>query len=80
MTGSQFENKSKEELIQKLTDLNSSLINDINTKLSNLDEMLNEFVSKYDTVNSELQQCKKFNSYLMSRIMQFELNAVAYSQ
>ena len=80
MTGSQFENMSKEELIQKLTDLNSSLINDINTKLSNLDEMLNEFVSKYDTVNSELQQCKKFNSYLMSRIMQFELNAVAYSQ
>ena len=80
MTGSQFENISKEELIQKLTDINSSFINDINTKLSNLDEMFNEFVSKYDTVNSELQQCKKFNSYLMSRIKQFECNAVAYSQ
>ena len=80
MTESQFENISKEELIPKLTDINSSFINDINTKLSNLDEIFNEFVSKYDTVNSELQQCKKFNSYLMSRIMQFECNAVAYSQ
>ena len=28
-------------------------------KLSNLEEKFNEFLSKYDTVNSELQQCKK---------------------
>ena len=50
---------SKEELIQELTDINSSFVSDINTKLSNLEEKFNDFLSKYDNVNSELQQCKK---------------------
>ena len=59
MTRSQYENMSKEELIQELTDISSSFVNGINTKLSNLEEKLNEFMSKYDKVNSELQQCKK---------------------
>ena len=49
-------------------------------KLSNLEEKFNEFVSKYDNVNSELQPCKKFSSHLMSRIIQLECNAVANSQ
>ena len=39
---------SQEELNQKLTDINSSFINDINMKLSNLSEKFNEFLSKYD--------------------------------
>ena len=66
---SQYENMSKEELIQELTDINSSFFNDINTKLSNLlEEKFNEFVSKCDKVNSELQQCKKFNSHLLTRV------------
>ena len=43
LTRSQYENMSKEEFIQELTDINSSFVNDINTKLSNL---FNEFVSK----------------------------------
>ena len=60
LTRSQYENMSKEELIQELTDINSSFVNDINTKLSNLEEKFNDFLSKYDKVNSELQQCKKF--------------------
>ena len=80
MTRSQYENMSKEELIQELTDINSSFANDINTKLSNLEEMFNEFVSKYDKVNSELQQCKKINSHLLTRVVQLERNAVASSQ
>ena len=50
LTRSQYENMSKEELIQELTDINSSFINDINTKLSNLEEKFNEFVSKYNKV------------------------------
>ena len=58
---------SKEELIQELTDINSSFINDINMKLSNLEEKFNDFLSKYDESNSELQQCKKFNSHLVTR-------------
>ena len=45
---------SKEELIQELRDIDSSFANDINTKLSNLEEKFNEFVLKYDKVNSEL--------------------------
>ena len=35
-----YENISKEELIQELTDINSSFVNGINTKLSNLEESL----------------------------------------
>ena len=77
---SQYENMSKEELIQELTDINSSFVNDINTKLSNLEEKFNEFVSKYDKVNSELQKCKKINSHLLTRVVQLERNAVASSQ
>ena len=80
LTRSQYENMSKEELIQELTDINSSFVNDINTKLSNLEEKFNEFVSKYDKVNSELQQCKKINSHLLTRVVQLGRNAVASSQ
>ena len=60
LTRSQYENVSKEKLIQERTDSNSSFVNDINMKLSNLEEKFNNFLSKYDNVNSELQQCKKF--------------------
>ena len=71
---------SKENPVQELTDINSSFVNDINTKLSNLEEKFHDFLSKYDKVNSELQQCKKFNSHLLTRIIQLERNAVANSQ
>ena len=53
LTRSQYENMTKEELIQELTDINSSFANDINMKLSNLEEKFNDFLSKYDNVNSE---------------------------
>ena len=49
-------------------------------KLSNLEEKFNDFWSKYDNVNSELQQYKKFNSHLLTRIIQLECNAVTNSQ
>ena len=52
LTRSQYETMSKEELIQELTDINSSSVNDINTKLSNLEEKFNDFLSKYDNINS----------------------------
>ena len=39
---------SKEELIQELTDINSSFINNINAKLTDLSEKFNEFTLKYD--------------------------------
>ena len=37
-------------------------------------------MSKYGNVNSELQQCKRFNSHLLTRIIQLEHNAVTNSQ
>ena len=55
-------------------------MNAIKMKLSNLGEKFNDFLSKYDKVNYELQQCKKFNSHLLTRIIQLEHNAVANSQ
>ena len=49
---------SKEELIQELTDINWSFVNDTKTKLIDLSQKFNHFTSKYDKVYSELQQCK----------------------
>ena len=80
LTQSQYENMSKEELIQGLTDINSSFVNGINMKMRNLEKKFNEFLSKYDEVNLELQQCKKFNSHLLARIIQLERNVVTHSQ
>ena len=60
----------KEEFIQELTFKNSRFVNDISAKLSNLDEKFNDFLSKYNKVNSELQQCQKINSHL--RIIQHQ--------
>ena len=80
LTRSQYENMSKEELIQELSDINSSFVNDINAKLTGLSAKFNEFTSKYDKVYSELQKCKSFNSHLLNRIIQLERNAVTNSQ
>ena len=80
LTRSQDENMSKEELIQELTNINSSFVKDINAKLTDLSDRFNEFTSKYDKVYSELQQCKSYNSHLLTRIIQLERNAVTNSQ
>ena len=76
LTRSHYENMSKEELIQELTDIYSSFVNVINVKITDLSERFNKFTSKYDKVFSELQQCKSFNSHLCTRIIQVERNAV----
>ena len=79
LTQSQYENISKAELIQELTDIDSSFVNDINAKLTDLSEKFNEFTSQYDIVYSELQQCNSFNSHLLTRTIQLERNAVTDS-
>ena len=71
---------SKEELIQELTNINSSFDNNINAKLTDLSDRFNEFTSKHDKVYSELQQCKSYNSHLLTRIIQLERNTVTNSQ
>ena len=58
LTRSQYENMSKEVLIHELTNINSSFVNAINAKLTDLSDRFNEFTSKYDKVYSVLQQCK----------------------
>ena len=80
LTRSQYENMSKEELILELTDINSSFVKNINVKLTDLPERFIKFTSKYDKVYSELQQCKSFNSHLLTGIIQLEHNAVTNSQ
>ena len=80
LTRSQYENMSKEELIQELPEINSNFVNGINAKLTGLLERFNEFTSKYDKVYSELQQCRSFISHLLNRIIQLECNAVTNSQ
>ena len=80
LTRSQYENMSKEELIQELTNINSSFFNDINAKLTDLSDRFNKFMSKYNKVYSELQECKSYNSHLLTRIIQLEHSAVTNSQ
>ena len=41
LTRSQYENMSKEELIQELTNINSSFVDDINAKLTDLSDRFN---------------------------------------
>ena len=68
---------SKEELIQELTKINSSFVNNINVKLSDLSERFNELASKHD---KELQKCKSYNSHLLTRIIQLKRNALTNFQ
>ena len=67
-------------LVKKSSFKNSSFVNDISTKPSNLEEKFSDFLSKYDNVNSVLQQCEKFDSHLLTRIIQLQCNAVPNSQ
>ena len=43
----------EEELIEELTNINSSFVNNMNAKLSALSNSFNKFASKYDEVYSE---------------------------
>ena len=79
LTRSQYENKSK-QLIQEITNINSTFANYINAKLTELSDRFNKFTSKHDKVYSELQQHKSYNSHLLTRIIQLEHNAVTNSQ
>ena len=77
LTRIQYKNMTKKELIQESTGINSSFLSSFQFNLS---EKFNKFTLKYDKVCSELQQCKSFNSHLLTRIIQLECNAVTNSQ
>ena len=83
LTRSQYENISKEKLIQELTDIKSSFVTVIDAKPINLSEKFNKFnkfMSEYEKVYSEFQQCKSFNPHLLTRFIQLEHNTVTNSQ
>ena len=74
-TRSQTENMSRDELVEELLKLL-----DVSTKLSELTEKFNDFVSKHDKIYPELQISRNCNNHLLQRIIQLERNAVTNSQ
>ena len=75
LTRSQYENMSKEELIEQLISHD-----DIAGKLSELTKRFNEFSDKYEAPHSELKITQNCNSLLLERVYQLELHAVSNSQ
>ena len=74
-TRSQLENLSKEELTDKFIS-----VGDISSKLSDLTSHFNDFLRRYEILNSELTVSKNCNRLLTERIVQLERNAVSNAQ
>ena len=70
-TRSQKENMSRDELVEELIKLS-----DVSSKLPNLAEKFNSFVSKHDKVYSELQISRNCNFHLLQRTIQLERNTI----
>lgn len=68
-TRSQTENMCREKLVEELLNLL-----DVSTKLANLTNKFDEFVSKNDKLHSELQLTRNCNSHILKRIVQLERN------
>ena len=74
-TRSQTENMSRDKLVEEPLKLS-----DVSSKLSELTEKFNDFVSKHDKIYSELQISRNCNNHLLQRIIQLERNAMTNSQ
>ena len=74
LTRAQVDNLSREELIEEL--LKSS---DITEMLNGLNNRFDDFIKKYDELNSELLISKNYNSLLLKRIT-LERNALNSAQ
>ena len=74
-TRSQLENLSKKELIEELIS-----VEDISSKLSDLTNRFDDFLRRYEILNSELTVSKNCNHLLTIRIVQLERNAVSNAQ
>ena len=74
-TRSQMKKISRDELVEELP-----ILSDVSSKLSELIEKFNDFVSKHDKVYSELQISGNCSNHLLQRIIQLEKNAVTNSQ
>ena len=74
-TRSQTENMSRDELVEELLKLP-----DVLTKLSELTEKFNNFLSKHGKVYSEFQISRNCNNHLLQRKIQLERNVMTNSQ
>ena len=74
-TRSQLENLSKKELIEELIS-----VEDISSKLSDLTNRFDDFLRRYEILNSELTVSKNCNHLLTERIVQLERIAVSNAQ
>ena len=74
LTQSQYENRSKEELILELTVWFKHC--------QQYKSRINHYIRKVQQIylDPELQQCESCNSHLLTRIVQLECNAVTDSQ
>ena len=59
LTRHQYENMSKDKLIQELTDINSSFVNDINVELNNL---LKNLMNSCQNMIRFVQSCSNVKS------------------
>ena len=75
LTRSQYENMSKEELIEQLVSYD-----DIAAKLYELTRRFGEFSDKHETLHSELKITQNCSSLLLERVYHLELNVVSNSQ
>ena len=71
LTRAQVHNLSREELIEELLKLS-----DITNKLNSLNNRFDDFIKKYDELNSELLISKNCNSLLLKLITNLERNAL----
>ena len=71
LTRAQVDNLSREELIEELLKFS-----DITDKLNGLNNRFEDFIKKYDELNSELLISKNCNSLLLKRITNLERNAL----
>ena len=74
LTRAQVDNLSREELIEELLKFS-----DITEMLNGLNNRLDDFIKKYDELNSELLISKNCNSLLLKRIT-LERNALNSAQ
>ena len=71
LTRPQVDNLLREELIKELLKFS-----DITDKLSGLNSRFEDFIKKYNELNSELLISKNCNSLLLKRITNLERNAL----
>ena len=72
VTRSQLENLSKDELIDRLLQ-----IENIEDKLEHLNKRLDNFLGKYNELHSELQVSRNFSNLFYNRVIEREKNALS---